>query len=169
MYLSLIATSMDRRTSQSAHPAFVEIIKQLDGNEAKLLGRLLQVPGAVPIVQIRSTTVGQSGWQVKANHVMGLTNVETKQPTIEPGLAAMVDNWVRLGLIEVHYDQFLEGVDAYAWVEERPEFKLLKATEENDQVKLSYERGHAGRTDFGRMFAEAVGLFDPTPALPASE
>lgn len=166
MYLSLIATSMDRRASQNAHPAFVEIIKQLEGHEAKLLGGLLQIPGSVPIAQVRLTTVGQSGWRVLANHLMNLTDLSTKQPVVEPGQAAMVDNWARLGLIVVRYDEFLEGAESYAWVESRPEFKKLKETNETEQAKVSFERGRAGRTDFGKLFAEAVGLAQSTPAVP---
>lgn len=169
MYLSLIATSMDRRASHTAHPAFVEIIKQIDGHEAKLLAGLLQIAGAVPAIQIRVITVGQPGWQVKANHVMNVTNLESKEPIVERGFAAMVDNWIRLGLVEVRYDQFLEGQDQYAWVETRPEYTELKASIENEQVKVTFQRGHAGRTDFGKMFAEAVGLIEPTTLLPSAQ
>lgn len=165
MYLSLIATSMDRRASHTAHPAFVEIIKQLDGQEAKLLAGLLQIPGAVPAIQIRAATIGKPGWQVKANHVMNLSDLETKEPVVERGFAAMVDNWIRLGLVEVRYDQFVEGQDQYAWVEDRPEYTLLKASVETEQVKVTFQRGHAGRTDFGKMFAEAVGLIEPSANL----
>ena len=43
MYLSLIATAMDSRVAETAHPAFVEIIKQLEGEEARLLGSVLTV------------------------------------------------------------------------------------------------------------------------------
>jgi hypothetical protein len=164
MYLSLIATSMDRRASQTAHPAFVEIIKQLEGREADLLGKVLQIPGSLPVAQIRATTVGQPGWRVQTNHLMNLSDLNTKEPVVEPGLAAMVDNWNRLGLVVVRYDEFLEGPDSYAWVEARPEYKQVKAAVETDLVKISFERGRAGRTDLGKMFADAVGLVQQEPA-----
>lgn len=158
MYIALIATSMDKRVSQAAHPAFVEIIKQLEGTEAKLLGGLLQIQGSVPLAQVRSTTVGTQGWRVHMNHLLNLSDIETNEPAVEPGLAAMVDNWARLGLIDVRYGEFLQGPTAYDWVETRPEYRQIKATIETDQVKVSFQRGHAGRTDFGKQFAEAVGL-----------
>lgn len=37
MYANLLATSMDASTAREAHPAFVDIIKQLAPDEAKLL------------------------------------------------------------------------------------------------------------------------------------
>jgi hypothetical protein len=163
MYIALIATSMDRRVSQAAHPAFVEIIKQLEGPEAKLLGGLLQIAGSVPVAQVRTTTVGVEGWRVQANHLMNLSNLQTKEPAVEPRIAAMVDNWLRLGLIEVRYDQLLQSPNAYDWVEARPEYKQIKAAVETEQVRVSFERGRAGRTDFGKLFAEAVGLIELAP------
>ena len=161
MYIALIATSMDKRVSQSAHPAFVEIIKQLEGNEAELLGGLLQIQGSVPLAQVRATTVGTQGWRVGMNHLMNLSNIETKEPVVEPGIAAMVDNWTRLGLVEVKYGEFLQAPNAYDWVENRPEYKSIKQSTETELVKISFHRGHVGRTDFGKLFAEAVGLIQP--------
>jgi hypothetical protein len=37
MYANLLATAMDSNTANGAHPAFVEIIKQLTADEAKLV------------------------------------------------------------------------------------------------------------------------------------
>lgn len=41
MYLSLLATAMDGRVASEAHPAFVEIIKQLNSEEANLIRGVL--------------------------------------------------------------------------------------------------------------------------------
>ena len=40
MYLNLLSTSMDKELAKSAHPAFVEVIRQLSCDEAKLLTHL---------------------------------------------------------------------------------------------------------------------------------
>jgi hypothetical protein len=37
MYANLLATSMDANTAQNAHPAFVEIIRQITADEARVL------------------------------------------------------------------------------------------------------------------------------------
>lgn len=49
MYLNLLATAMDGRAASLAHPAFVEIIKQLDSEDARLVRGALQSPSAIPI------------------------------------------------------------------------------------------------------------------------
>jgi hypothetical protein len=42
MYLSLLATAMDGRVASAAHPAFVEVIKQLTADEADKIAIILK-------------------------------------------------------------------------------------------------------------------------------
>ena len=44
MYLNLLATSMDKESATLAHPSFVEVIRQLSSDEAKLLSYFKGVP-----------------------------------------------------------------------------------------------------------------------------
>lgn len=158
MYLSLLATAMDTRVSANAHPAFVEIIKQLDSEDADLVRQALQSVAAIPIVQLRLTTAGEQAYQILATHVLNLRNGPEETPIENPRLPAMVDNWRRLGLVEVHYDQHLSDPEAYEWVENRPELIRLREKHESEKVKVNYEKGLIIRTQLGQRFASAVGL-----------
>jgi hypothetical protein len=164
MFLNLLATAMDLRVAPNAHPAFVEIIKQLEGDEARLLRTVLRIQGSLPVVQVRSQSVGQEGWHMICNHVMDLRDTVTKLPVEDPKQAAMLDNWLRLGLVEVRYDEFLMGEQSYAWVPERPEYKRAKGSHESPTTTVSFERGRVGRTAFGSKFASAVGLLSEQQA-----
>ena len=42
-YANLLATAMDSQTAQEAHPAFVEILKQLTPDEARILNRMFSL------------------------------------------------------------------------------------------------------------------------------
>ncbi len=53
MYLSLLASAMDGRSSEKVHPAFVEIIRQLKSEEARLLRGILRSRSGIPIAEIR--------------------------------------------------------------------------------------------------------------------
>lgn len=158
MYLSLLATAMDGRVAADAHPAFVEIIKQLSSDEARLLQDVLRTDGALPIIEIRVTKSGEQGWQVFERHLMNLTNRATKDPIENKRHAAMVNNWVRLGLAEVDYSIHIMGDGAYEWVEKRPEYLRVKAQHENETAKVSFAAGIIGRTALGIQFGRAVGL-----------
>jgi len=158
MYLSLLATAMDGRVASEAHPAFVEIIKQLDSEEANLIRGVLQSPSAIAIVEVRVTTVGEQGWVTLATHLLNLTSLETSSPVENPKIPAMVDNWVRLGLVDVDYAKHLKAADSYAWVENRPEVARYRQEHESETRKLSFANGVIVRTALGVQFAKAVGL-----------
>lgn len=158
MYLSLLATAIDGRVAADAHPAFVEVIRQLSSEDAQLIRGALQSPVAIAIVEVRLTTVGQQGYQTLARHVLNLSNSTTKGPVENSQLPAMVDNWIRLGLVNVDYVTKLMDAAAYEWVDQRPEVVRLRQTHENEMQKLSIAHGILERTAFGVQFARAVSL-----------
>lgn len=157
MYLNLLATAMDGRSASNAHPAFVEIIKQLDSEDARLITGVLQSPSAMPIVQIHCR-LKTGGYTVLVQHLMDLKNMETGQPIQDSRSPAMVDNWIRLGLVEVSYDKHLSDLAQYSWVEQHPEFIKLSQTPQTDEATVEYEKGFLNRTEFGKRFAMAIGL-----------
>lgn len=158
MYLNLLATSMDDRSASVAHPAFAEIIKQLDGKDAMHVQEALRYPIPIPIIQIQRMQKDGSGTNLLAQHVLNLKNSETGAPIEDPQLPAMVDNWIRLGLVEVSYVQKLVADDSYSWAEQRPEFLRLNQTPQPDEARVECQRGIMQRTEFGKRFAQAVGL-----------
>jgi hypothetical protein len=158
MYLNLLATAMDGRVATTAHPAFVEIIKQLDGKDAMLASCILRLSVLMPIVQIHLATAGEKSYTTVATNLIGLLDAQSGKPINEPQLPAMIDNLVRLGLVEVNYNRRVTGTAAYDWVEARPEYIRLREQHENEKVKLTYEKGMIVCTQFGQRFAAAVGL-----------
>lgn len=158
MYLNLLATSMDGRSASNAHPAFVEIIKQLDSEDARLVRGVLKSPGAIPIVQIRRRNKNGSSYRVLIQHLLNIKNTVTGVPVEDPQLPSMIDNWIRLGLVEVAYDKHISAAGQYSWADQRPEFLRLSQVEHSDEVKVEYQEGIMQRTELGIRFAKAIGL-----------
>lgn len=158
MYLNLLATAMDGRVATDAHPAFVEIIRQLSSEDAQLMRGALQSPVAIAIVEVRLSTVGQQGYQTLARHVLNLSDSTTKAAVENPQLPAIVDNWVRLGLVNVDYATKLTDAAAYEWADQRPEIVRFRKTYETETQKISIAHGILERTAFGVQFARAVSL-----------
>lgn len=157
MYLNLLATSMDGRAASVAHPAFVEIIKQLDSEDARLVRGALQSPVAIPIVQVHRKKK-DGGYNILVQHLLNLTDSATGLPVEDPTLPAMIDNWIRLGLVEVMYDKFLNDPTNYSWVDQRPEYIRLTEVPQADEATVTYQKGLLNRTELGKRFAKAVGL-----------
>jgi hypothetical protein len=158
MYLNLLATAMDSRVASIAHPAFVEIIKQLDSEDARLVRGALQSPIAIPIVQIHGKLKDNAGYNVLLQHLLNLKDSTTGAPIEDTRLPAMIDNWVRLGLVEVAYDKHLTDLTHYSWVEQRPEFLRFSQAPRPNETTVEFQKGILSRTELGKRFAQAVGL-----------
>jgi len=171
LYLNLLATASDDRRSDQAHPAFAEIIKQLSPREAKLLNDVLRV-GRAPVARVIFKVFNSGKFVILMTHLFPNIDEETGQPKEEPQLPVWVDNWRRLGLIEVTYAESSSGPGDYDWVKERPEYirvtenfdppSELTAYTDPDGFVLRYhtaftsDNGVLRATDFGRQFFRAV-------------
>lgn len=156
MYLKLLATSMDDRVATNAHPAFVEIIRQLNSEEASLLGNLIKVRPSIPIIELRQKVSG--GYIPMEKHVLNLTNSNSNLPVELSNRAAIIDNWIRLGLVEVSYTSSLIEESLYGWVMERPEYKAIFSLLKEKDQELDYAKGLMTWTAFGKKFGEAVNI-----------
>lgn len=157
LYAALLATSMDANHMEQAHPAFVEIIRQLSADEAKII-RTLAPLGAQPVIDVRNCQVTPTPggrWALKnfsiIPYVAGCTS-----PDLAP---AYMDNIQRLGLIEIRWDfQVLlqNGNDPNEPVVNHPVIVELKE-------KIQSEPGHyadiikgtVGLTPLGLQFCKA--------------
>ena len=122
MYLNLLRTAVDRRSKTGGHPSFSEIIKQLSAEEAGLLLGVLAVKHNIPIVDVWRVIADGKGEVTLERHVLNLVKRDDSGIALVHGLAAMVDNWSRLGLVEVDYTRHLVKENAYTWARKRPEY-----------------------------------------------
>jgi hypothetical protein len=74
MYLNLIAGAMDRRSASKAHPAFVEIIRQLSAEDADHASHFLRLEGGMPIAEIRLGSHPGGGWTLLYRHLLALVD-----------------------------------------------------------------------------------------------
>lgn len=158
MYLNLLASAMDARVASGVHPAFVEIVKQLSAEDARLVRGALQSKAGIPIVELRLNVAEGRGWNLLHRHLLNMHDTESNLPVEDPTVPAMVDNWIRLGLVEVDYDKHLTDGGHYSWVENRPELKRYRETREVDGKKVIFQKGLMVRTALGEKFAAIVGL-----------
>lgn len=156
MYLNLLATASDARKRETAHPSFVEVIKQLSANEVRFLEYVLE-EGLAPLIRVKVISEGAEGYKIALSHVVEKNS--TSAEAIKSNMCATyIDNWVRLGLITVEYGTYLTDPDAYAWVDRSNEFKSAVDyfSNDNPSVSVEYERGLMTATAFGKAFAAAV-------------
>jgi hypothetical protein len=91
---------------------------------------------------------------VLMSHLLPLVDGTTEEIKEEPQAPIWVDNWQRLGLVEVTYMEHQTGDDAYDWVQTRPEYVRLGA--QPGVNKINFTKGIVRTTAFGRRFLSAV-------------
>ena len=157
LYLDLLAAASDGRHSDAVHPAFVEVIRQLSAEEIPILAYPLGSDVHMPVVQI--VGVGEDlGTVVLHSHLMEIIDSCPGLDTATDLLPMYVDNWVRLGLVDVSYTSWLLRAGAYEWADERQEFQTRRENLSPPFVKVEIKKGLLKSTAFGTSFALAVGM-----------
>ena len=160
LYANLLAAAMDKATAHGAHPAFVEIIRQLTPDEAKLVGLFVH-DIALPLLNVRweyknPTAEKTGGKEVLVNFSRLGEMAQCEFPQLTP---TYVDNLCRLGLAEIpamiHYTE--KGV--YDHLESALEVQQQKLQiEQNPELKCVLEQKTLRVTELGKQFARICVL-----------
>lgn len=170
MYANLLAASMDTRTAQGAHPAFVEIIKQLTPDEARLL-KLFVVSRAFPLINVRreykvTTDTERGGNDLLVNFSLLGWEAGCDYPEQTP---TYLNNLCRLGLAEIPtmYEYTAPGV--YDALENHSTVQGIKAAfKSNDKFRIDVARGGLRITDLGRLFCNTCVVSHEDKGLPVA-
>lgn len=157
MYLNLLATATDQRTQHAAHPSFAGIIKDLSPNEAQPLLDLLRMT-ALPVARLRIRSALGRGFNDGASNLTPAQHTSDGARADEETMATWIDNWVRLGLIEISWDRHISGETAYDWVDQSPAYLRDVAGQPRGKTAVSIEKGVVTPTTFGRRFLQAVSF-----------
>lgn len=147
MFAQLIASSINSDTADFVHPAFIEIIKQLSPDEAKILKYIKT--DFFPLLSIFFKT-GQTFGMSPV--ILNFTNIGEKAGCEHPiKTMAYLDNLKRLGLIEFYENSKMADESQYIPLKEHGNMQ--------DQYKMAsflgepvYKESTAKATIFGKIF-----------------
>ena len=127
LYANLLATSLDAETSEQAHPAFVDMIKNMAPDEARIM-RLFSVQRQFPTIDVRVFLKDEPGYRVTGRRYSWIgREAGCAFPQLIP---TYLDNLVRLGLLESPGAYFgaptLAAPDMYESLEQADEIIQLK-------------------------------------------
>lgn len=157
MFANLLATAMTKNVAQNAHPSFVEIIKSLNSDEAKIINYLANAQGVweYPVLGIQLRAEGQTGYQTYMNPVSAI-GVDARCE--HPGdIDRYLNNLSRLGLLEVEKNTNLVDDKMYAPLRELDFVKSELGKEivfGDKSLTLVEKKGLFRITSFGICFLE---------------
>lgn len=156
MYANLLVSSMNIDTKSSAHPAFVDTIKQLTPDEAKFIKSLDYSYHFYPLVDIIAEN-DKNSFHYRLKNFTVRPIAELVYPD---SISTYIENLARLSIIEIHEETFINNAHAYKEIENAEKISsLLKTNEEGYITKLKKKSYTV--TDFGMSFISACVLDNP--------
>ncbi len=151
MYTSLLASSMNKEKRNEVHPSFVEIIRQLQPDEAKLLHELSLAPdNSIALLNLR-VLLKQGGGKDCVEYFSKLHNsqkIENKGK-----IPTYIENLERLKLVRVPASRHLVNHDVY-YKPLKGDPYILNYTNYLKSIDNPYEftEGYLELTNFGKDF-----------------
>jgi len=152
LYATLLSTSMDRERSQYAHPSFVEVLKQLTPDEAKLM-EYLRTRGmwAMPAVTVLRT-IGEEPHRATAEALKHFSMMPTLAKCQYPErFVTYVENLRRLALADISPSTLAQ--EHFADIRSHPDFLYATTKQAGVAVEIREEVLHL--TDYGTQFVLA--------------
>ena len=158
LYANLLATSLDSRTCELAHPAFVDIIKNLSPDEARIM-RLASTKAMFPVIEVRNVHTTTNHFSTIFHNFSSVgKEAGCDHPAMTP---AYLNNLCRLGLLDLPGQgsfgmPTLTAPNTYEPLENDEEIIAQKKQVESvEGHQIQFRRGMVLVTSFGRQFCQA--------------
>jgi Abortive infection alpha len=165
MFANLLTTAMDKETAGSAHPAFIEILKQLSADEARILRYFSAEPHRnYPVIDVNANRKHGGGFRILSSN-FSLIGVNAKIARISM-TAVYLENLCRLGLCAMPVGSSINSEAEYLPLE--TDAKLLKYKTEfeakNQDRLVEFNRKVLHITVYGHQFLDACVVERKSPA-----
>lgn len=158
MYANLLASSMNSVVKEGVHPSFVEIIKQISPDEAKILNYFCK-KHSVPIIDF---SLQKENSISIINIVKDFSNIGELVNCEYPfHINTYFNNLVRLGLLEKRLDAALTNKTLYEPLKKHPfiqseKEKAIKSGQYSEQKYTipHFSEHHIYLSNFGKMFCK---------------
>ena len=153
LYANLLVSSMNADKKWQVHPSFVDIIKQLNPDEAKYLKAFPTVSlKIIPLIDVDFTLAGGSG---EHPIITNFTDYHLDVLEYPQNICSYIDNLVRLNIIEIPYGKVLNDPQQYAELERHP---MIQHPVGGDQSQIQYKYRHKmfKLTNFGVNLLKVV-------------
>lgn len=152
MFANLIASSINTDSTSKAHPSFVEVIKQINPDEAKII-KLLTNDKSKAIVKMVAYNKENDHYLEPIQEFSVLPDVAgCEYPELGPSYLV---NIARLGIANISYTTYSTLPNSYEPIYNHPEIIKQKSFYEAHDKRVEIKRGTFTRTEFGAKFFDA--------------
>lgn len=151
MYANLLAASMNIDIKWKVHPSFVDIIKQITPDEAKLLKALPRSSKEYIAVMNLKVDLGEgNGQRMIARNIVNEIYYDICDAPYN--MSSYLENLCRLKIIEIPEDLHITDDIFYSKIENAPRMQQLTNVALKEKEKYAYEKKLLYVTDIGVEF-----------------
>ncbi len=151
LYANLLATSMNKDTSDKAHPGYVDIIKNLTPAEARLL-KFFASETSIPLIDVNiKAESGHTSLITKYTLLNEYLNLER-----EFIIPVYITNLCRLGILEIPYGTYFVEDKQYEKIENCETINYTREEVKKLGKTIEIQRGILKLTNYGKDFIECV-------------
>ncbi|MZR31056.1 DUF4393 domain-containing protein [Sneathiella litorea] len=151
MFANLLANAMDKNTANKAHPSFVEILKQITSDEAKIMQHFNSVK-VLPKIDIVAKRKDQPHFDI---YMKNYSLVDIKSLKIISEMAPIyIDNLCRFGLLTTYDGVKMIDETKYEPLLEHKMFIDAIETIDGWDHESRISKGFISRTNYGSLFCE---------------
>lgn len=153
LYANLLANSMDANTVNGAHPSFVDVIKSMTPDEAKLMRYFVDQLTA-PLIDVHLIMKKPLFRPTEFQTLLySYSLIGHKAQCVNPELSgSYIANLVRLGLLEINRQQCMAAQTHYDEILASPLVVEVKKLAKERRRDLNFTKHLVGVTEFGKLF-----------------
>lgn len=154
LYANLLTASMNADKKWQVHPSFVDIIKQLTPDEAKIIKSIPNFKNNfMPAIDVtlKDKNVSGSGHQIFITNfaTVGLNIIENKE-----NICSYIDNLIRLKILEIPPTYHLTNESLYKPLEESPILEKMIPQGYKHIYNIGYNHKIIAITNYGLLFKQ---------------
>ena len=154
LYANLLTSSMNTDKKWQVHPSFVDIIKQLTPDEAKIIKSIPNLKNNfMPAIDVKlmDKNASGSGHQIFITNfaTVGLNVIENKE-----NICSYIDNLVRLNILEIPPTYHLTNESLYKPLEESPVLEKMIPQAYKYIYNIGYNHKIIAITNYGLLFKQ---------------
>lgn len=154
LYANLLTASMNADKKWQVHPSFVDIIKQITPDEAKIIKSIPNFKNNfMPAVDVKliEKNASSKGHQILITNftTVGLNVIENKE-----NICSYIDNLVRLKILEIPPTYRLTDKSLYKPLEESPILEKLIPQAYKSIYNIDYHHKIIAITNYGLLFKQ---------------
>lgn len=149
MFINILISDMDNRKQSKVHPSFINIVKELSQEDAKILKKLKELCNLEEsIIRLKYVNPNSKAFLLVNNNIFIITSTEAFEVSY-----IVLNNLIRLGILEIDFTVYNSNDKIYETIFEHLK-TTVKPTSVSELSEVDFDKGLIKITELGEAFID---------------